>query len=45
VPALCLQVGSWLRGLLRSSRWAQNTAVVLALLGTCCIMGDGVLTP
>ncbi|KAJ4792874.1 Potassium transporter [Rhynchospora pubera] len=37
--------GSWIRALLEKSRVLQKVLLIFALLGTCMVIGDGVLTP
>jgi KUP system potassium uptake protein len=38
-------VGSSLKSLLEKHRVLQRVLLVLALIGTCMVIGDGVLTP
>ncbi|KAJ3694798.1 hypothetical protein LUZ60_000175 [Juncus effusus] len=44
-PALRTNGGVWIRVLLEKSRVLQKVLLVFALLGTCMVIGDGVLTP
>jgi KUP system potassium uptake protein len=36
---------SWIKALLEKSRFLQKILLIFALLGTCMVIGDGVLTP
>nr|ASM90206.1 high affinity potassium 6 [Sesuvium portulacastrum] len=38
-------LGSWLKSILEKHRVLQKFLLVLALIGTCMVIGDGVLTP
>lgn len=45
VPINKRNVGSVLKSLLEKHRVLQRVLLVLALIGTCMVIGDGVLTP
>lgn len=45
VPVDKKNVGSGLKSLLEKHRVLQRVLLVLALIGTCMVIGDGVLTP
>lgn len=45
VPINKKNVGSGLKSLLEKHRMLQKVLLVLALIGTCMVIGDGVLTP